>query len=123
VDDKGASNKESGFNSSSMEQNMSLTKKKKINLTKTDPLSIKNPKKDTFKMFSTKKKKLSCEKDRLFRGKEYSFEPGVSGLESGEGADSDLEAEKRAEEKIDSYCPRARTPSPRRDPTQDNKIA
>ena len=63
VDDKGASNKESGNVSSSMEQNMSLTKKEKINLTKTDPLSIKNPKKDTFKKFSTKKEKCSCGKD------------------------------------------------------------
>ncbi len=74
VDDKGASNKESGNVSSNMEENMSLTEKEKRNLTKTDPLSIKNPKKDTFKKFSTKKGKILCGKDCLFRGKECSFD-------------------------------------------------
>ncbi len=70
-------------------------------MTKTDPLSIKNPKKDTFKKFSTKKEKFSCGKDCIFRGKESSFEPGVWSLESGEDVDSDLETEKRTEEKIE----------------------
>ena len=50
VEGKGASNTESGINSCNVEKDMSITKKKKnnlTNLTKTDPLSIKNPKKDT----------------------------------------------------------------------------
>ncbi len=57
VDDKGASNKESGNVSSNMEQNMSLTEKEKINLTKTDPLSIKNPKKKIRLKSSAQKRK------------------------------------------------------------------
>ena len=77
--------------------------KKKINLTKTDPLSIKKAKRDKFKKLSTKREKFSCGQDCFFRGKEFSLEPGVSSLESGEAADSDdLKAERRAEEKIDS---------------------
>jgi hypothetical protein len=58
VDDKGASNKESGFNSSDIGKYMSLTKREKTNLTKTDPMSIKNPKKETLKRVSTKKGKI-----------------------------------------------------------------
>jgi hypothetical protein len=103
VDDKGASNKESGIDSCNIGKDMSLTEKEKFNLTKTDPLSIKNPKKDTLKRLSTKKKKFSCGKDCMFRGKECSFEPGVLSLESGEAAENDLEAERRAEEIIESW--------------------
>ncbi len=58
MDDKGASNKESGIVSCNMKEDMTNTEKEKINLTKTDPLSIKNPKKDTFKRLSTKRKKF-----------------------------------------------------------------
>ncbi len=72
-------------------------------MTKTDPLSIKNPKKKTLKRLSTKKEKISCGKDCMFRGKESSFEPGVWSLESEEAAEKDLEAERRAEEIIEFW--------------------
>jgi hypothetical protein len=52
LEDKDASNNESGFVSSNIEKDMSQTKnddQEKINLTKTDPLSIKKSKRDTFK--------------------------------------------------------------------------
>ncbi len=106
MDHKGAPNKESGSISFNMEKDMSqtgLNKEEKINLTKTDPLSIKKEKRDTLKKLSTKKEKISCGSDCFFRGKEPSFEPGVSSLESGEAAEDDLEAERRAEEKIESW--------------------
>jgi hypothetical protein len=66
VDHKGASNKESGSISFNMEKDMSqtgLNEEEKINLTKTDPLSIKKEKRDTFKKLSTKRKKFSCGPD------------------------------------------------------------
>ncbi len=101
------SNKESGFVSSKVEKDMSQTDiddQEKINLTKTDPLSIRKSKRDTFKRAQRQNKDFSCEEDWFFRGKEISLEPGVLGLESGEAADSDdLEAERRAEEKIESW--------------------
>ncbi len=76
----------------------------KINLTKTDSLSIKKSKRDTLKKAQRKNEKFSCDEDCFFRGKELSFEPGVLGSESGEAADSDdLEAERRAEEKVESW--------------------
>ena len=107
VEDKGASNNESGFVSSNIEKDMSHTEKgdkEKINLTKTDPLSIKNPKRDTFKKAQRQNEKFSCEEDGVSKGKELSFGAGVLGSESGEIADSDdLEAERRAEEKIESW--------------------
>ena len=39
----------------------------------------------------------------MFRAKESSFEPGVWSLESEEAAEKDLEAERRAEEIIESW--------------------
>jgi hypothetical protein len=107
AEDKGASNKESGFVSSQVEKDMPQTENddlEKINLTKTDPLSIKKSKRDTFKRAQRQNKDFSCEEDCFFRGKEFSLESEVLGSESGEDADSDdLEAERRVEEKIESW--------------------
>jgi hypothetical protein len=112
VEDKGASNKESGFVSSEVEKDMTQTEngeEEKRNLTKTNPLSIKKRKGDTFKRAQRQNEDFLCEEDCFFRGKEFSLEPGVLGLESGEAADSDdLEAERRAEKKIDSWNALAR---------------
>jgi hypothetical protein len=112
AEDKGASNKESGFVSSKVEKDMSQTDiddQGKINLTKTDPLSIRKSKRDTFKRVQRQNEDFSCEEDCFFRGKEISLEPGVLGLESGEAANSDdFEAERRAEKKIDSWNALAR---------------
>ncbi len=107
MEDKGASNKDSGFVSSNIGNVMSQTEEvdqEKINLTKTDPLSIRKSKRDTFKRTQRQNKDFLWEEDCFFRGKEFSLEPDVLGSESGEAADSDdLEAERRAEEKFESW--------------------
>ncbi len=80
MEDKGASNKESGFISSNIGKDMSQTEnddQEKINLTKTDPLSIKKSKRDTFKRAQRQNEDFYCEEDCFFRGKEFSLEPGV----------------------------------------------
>ena len=72
MEDKGASNKESGFVSSNIGNVMSQTKKvdqEKINLTKTDPLSIRKSKRDTFKRAQRKNEDFLCEEDCFFRGR------------------------------------------------------
>jgi hypothetical protein len=83
-------------------------RKRKNKFDENGSLSIKNPKKDTLQRLSTKKEKCSCGPDCFFRGKESSFEPGISSFESGEAAEDDLKAERRAEEKINSWNALAR---------------
>ncbi len=69
---------------------MSRTKNddlEKMNLTKTDPLSIRKSKMRPLKSDGQDPNFL-CGKDCKFRAKEIAFEPGVSGSGEDESADS-----------------------------------
>jgi hypothetical protein len=105
--EKDTSNKKSGDVSSYVGKDMSQTEnddQQNLNLTKTDPLSIRKSKRETLKSDRRQDPDFLCGDDCKFRGKDVAFEPGVLGSGSDEAADSDeLEAERRAEEKIDSW--------------------
>jgi hypothetical protein len=74
VEEKGASNKESGFVASNIGNVMSQTEKvdqEKNNLTKTDPLSIRKSKRDTFRKAQRKNEKFSCDEDCFSGGRNF----------------------------------------------------
>ncbi len=79
-----------------------------MKMTKTDPLSIRKEKRRPLKSDGQDPKFLSGKKCK-FRAKEIEFEPGVSGSGMDLSTDSvDLEEEKRAEERIESWNAMAR---------------
>jgi hypothetical protein len=103
---KDPSTKDSDEETKSIEEDMSRTKTddlEKMNLTKTDPLSIRKAKRRPLKSDGQDPKFLSG-KDCKFRAKGIAIEPGVSGSGKDLFTDSiDLEEEKRAEERIESW--------------------
>ncbi len=105
--EKEASSKQSGVESNDVKKVISQTENdnlEKINLTKTDPLSIKKGKRETFKKGQRQDPEFSCDLNCKFRGKDLAFEPGVLGSGSEDEADpDDRVADRRAEEKIDSW--------------------
>jgi hypothetical protein len=103
---KDPSTKESGEETQSIEEDVPRTENddlEKMKMTKTDPLSIRKAKRRPLKSDGQDQKCLSG-KDCKFRAKENEFEPGVSGSEKDLITDPvDLEGEKRAEERVESW--------------------
>jgi hypothetical protein len=97
--EKDTSINESGVESNNIREDMSQTEnndQEKSNLTKMDPLSIRESKRETLKNARRQDPDFLCDEDCNFRGKEVACGPGVLGSESEEAADSDeLEAERR----------------------------
>jgi hypothetical protein len=108
---KDPSAKESGEETKSIEGDIPRTENDdlgKINLTKTDPLSIRKAKRRPLKSDGQDPKFL-CKKDCKFRAKEIAFKPGASGSGKDPFTESVyLEGEKRAGERIESWNALAR---------------
>jgi hypothetical protein len=108
---KDPSTKDSDEETKSIEEDMSSTKNDDVgknNLTKTDPLSIRKAKRRPLKSDGQVPKFL-CGRSCKFRAKRNAFEPGVSGSGKDIFTDPvDLEGEKKAEERIESWNALAR---------------
>jgi hypothetical protein len=93
--------------SSNVENDVSQTENddhEKVNLTKTDILSIRNEKRKRLKIDRRQDRELSCDADCKFKGKKEAWDSETLGIGLEENVDSkELEAERRAEAKVDAW--------------------